>query len=61
MTHNTKGENPLDAPNIQEETNPRPFNGFGLYKNKRILDHIHFVMVMWCSKFGIEVFEGKTQ
>jgi hypothetical protein len=21
MTHNTKGENPLDVPNIQEETN----------------------------------------
>jgi hypothetical protein len=36
MTHNIEGENPLDAPNIQEETNALPFNGYGFY-NKRIL------------------------
>jgi hypothetical protein len=47
MTHNTKGENPLDAPNIQEKTNALPSsNGFGLYNNKRTLDHIHNPMVV---------------
>jgi hypothetical protein len=35
MTHNIKGENPLDVPNIQEEINVLPSNGFGLYNNKK--------------------------
>ncbi len=30
MTHNIEGENPLDVPNIQEETNALPSNGFEL-------------------------------
>jgi len=35
MTHNTEGENPLDAPNIQEETNALPSNGSRLYNNNK--------------------------
>ncbi len=39
MTHNTKGENPLDVPNLQEETDALPSNGSRLYNNnKRALD-----------------------
>jgi hypothetical protein len=60
MTHNTEGENPLDAPNIQEETNALPFSGYGLYNNKKNLNHIHTFVAMWCLEFGIEVFEGLT-
>ncbi len=52
MTHNTKGENPLDVPNIEEETIAFPSNGFGLYINKRNLDHLHTLVAVWCSKFG---------
>jgi hypothetical protein len=60
MTHNTEGENSLDVPNIQEETNALPFNGFGVYNNKRTLDHIHTLVVVWCSEFGTEMFEDIT-
>jgi hypothetical protein len=52
MTHNTKGENPLDAPNIEEETNAFPSNGYGLYINKRTLNHLHTLVVVWCLEFG---------
>jgi hypothetical protein len=62
MIHNTEGENPLDAPNIQEETNAFPSNGSGLYSNnKRALAQIHTPVEVWCSEFGTEVFEGRTQ
>jgi hypothetical protein len=53
MTHNTEGENPLDAPNIQEETNALPSNGSRLYNNnKKALDQIHTLVAVWCSDFG---------
>lgn len=51
MTYNTKGENPLHVPNMEEETNAFPSNGFGLYINKRTLDHLHTLVAMWCSEF----------
>ncbi len=60
MTHNIEGENPLDVPNIQEETNALPFNGYGFY-NKRIIVQIHSPMMCGVRSFGTEVFEGKTQ
>jgi hypothetical protein len=48
MTHNIKCENPLDVPNIKEETNAFPSNGYGLYNNKRSLDQTHTFMAVWC-------------
>jgi len=53
MTHNTKGENPLDVPNIEEETNAFPSNGYGLYINKRTLDHLHTLVVVWCGVWNL--------
>ncbi len=52
MTHNIEGENPLDAPNIEEETNAFPSNGSRLYINKKTLDHLHTLVAVWCSEFG---------